>query len=152
MPAKSVRSSLSLVLLLLPVLAFAQDGQRSITVDDILAMKSVGDPQVSPDGQWVAYTVRQRDMEEDESGTQIWAVATSGGNPIPMTSAESSASNPRWSPDNRYLSFKAKKGEKEKPQVWNLNRLGGEAIQVTSVKQGINDYYWHQRLLLVAGW
>ena len=153
MPAKSVRSSLSLVLLLLPVLAFAQDGERSITVDDILAMKSVGDPQVSPDGEWVAYTVRQRDMEEDESGTQIWTVATSGGNPIPMTSAETSASNPRWSPDNRYLSFKAKKGEKEKPQVWNLNRLGGEATQVTSVKQGINDYYWSpdgsQMLLLI---
>ena len=153
MPAKSVRSSLSLVLLLLPVLAFAQDGERSITVDDILAMKSVGDPQVSPDGEWVAYTVRQRDMEEDESGTQIWTVATSGGNPIPMTSAETSASNPRWSPDNRYLSFKAKKGEKEKPQVWNLNRLGGEAMQVTSVKQGINDYYWSpdgsQMLLLI---
>jgi len=153
MPAKSVRSSLSLVLLLLPVLVLAQDGERSITVDDILAMKSVGDPQVSPDGKWVAYTVRQRDMEEDKSGTQIWTVATSGGDPIPMTSAETSASDPRWSPDNRYLSFKAEKGEKEKPQVWNLNRLGGEAIQVTSVKQGINDYYWSpdgsQMLLLI---
>jgi len=153
MPARSVRSSLLLVLSFLPVLAFAQDGERSITVDDILAMKSVGDPQVSPDGEWVAYTVRQRDMEEDESGTQIWTVATSGGNPTPMTSAETSASNPRWSPDNRYLSFKAKKGEKEKPQVWNLNRVGGEAMQVTSVKQGINDYYWSpdgsQMLLLI---
>jgi dipeptidyl aminopeptidase/acylaminoacyl peptidase len=153
MPARSVCSSISLVLLLLPVLAFAQDSERSITVDDILAMKSVSDPQVSPDGEWVAYTVRQRDLEEDESGTQIWTVATAGGDPIPMTSAETSASDPRWSPDNRYLSFKASKGEKEKPQVWNLNRFGGEAVQVTSVKQGINNYYWSpdgsQMLLLI---
>ena len=78
MHAKPVCSYISLVLLLLPVPAFAQDGERLITVDDILAIKSVGDPQVSPDGDWVAYTVRQRDMEEDKSGTQIWTIATSG--------------------------------------------------------------------------
>jgi len=153
MRAKPVFSSISVVLLLLPVPGFAQDGERLITVDDILAIKSVGDPQVSPDGDWVAYTVRQRDMEEDKSGTQIWTIATSGGDPIPMTSAETSASNPRWSPDNRYLSFKASKGEKEKSQVWNLNRFGGEAMQVTSVKQGIESYYWSpdgsQMLLLI---
>jgi len=152
MYAKPVRSSISLVFLLLPVLAAAQDGGRLITIDDVLAMKSVGDPQVSPDGELVAYTVRQRDMEEDKSGTQIWIIATSGGDPIPMTSADTSASSPRWSPDNKYLSFKASKGEKAKSQVWNLNRLGGEATQVTSVKQGIGNYDWSpdgSRMLLV---
>lgn len=152
MHAKPVRSSLSLVLLLLPVFAMAQNDERLITIDDILAMKSIGDPQVSPDGELVAYTVRQRDLEEDKSATQIWVVATSGGDPIPMTSADTSASSPRWSPDNRYLSFKASKGEKAKPQVWNLNRLGGEATQVTSVKQGVDSYDWSpdgSRMLLV---
>lgn len=152
MHAKPVRSSLSRVLLLLPVFAMAQDDERLITIDDILAMKSIGDPQVSPDGELVAYTVRQRDLEEDKSATQIWVVATSGGDPIPMTSADTSASSPRWSPDNRYLSFKASKGEKAKPQVWNLNRLGGEATQVTSVKQGVDSYDWSpdgSRMLLM---
>ena len=140
MHAKSARSSMSLVILLLPVFCFSQDGERSIMIEDILAMKSVGDPQVSPDGEWVAYSTSQRDMEEDESVTQVWIVSTSGGDPIPMTSADTSASSPRWSPDNKYLSFKASKGEKEKSQVWNLNRIGGEAMQVTSVKQGIDNY------------
>lgn len=152
MHAKPVRSSLSRVLLLLPVFAMAQDDERLITIDDILAMKSIGDPQVSPDGELVAYTIRQRDLEEDKSATQIWVVATSGGDPIPMTSADTSASSPRWSPDNRYLSFKASKGEKAKPQVWNLNRLGGEATQVTSVKQGVDSYDWSpdgSRMLLM---
>lgn len=152
MHAKPVRSSLSRVLLLLPVFVMAQDDERLITIDDILAMKSIGDPQVSPDGELVAYTVRQRDLEEDKSATQIWVVATSGGDPIPMTSADTSASSPRWSPDNRYLSFKASKGEKAKPQVWNLNRLGGEATQVTSVKQGVDSYDWSpdgSRMLLM---
>jgi len=142
MHARSVRSSISLILLLLPVFSLAQDRERPITIDDIMAMKSVGDPQVSPDGEWVAYTVRQRDLEEDESETQIWIVSSSGGEPIVMTAADTSASSPRWSPDNKYLSFKAAKGEKAKPQVWNLNRMGGEAIQVTNVKQGIDSYDW----------
>ena len=142
MHVKSVRSSISLILLFLSSFAYAQNGERSITIDDILAMKSVGDPQVSPDGEWVAYTVRQRDMEEDKSGTQIWIVSAAGGEPVVMTSADTSATNPRWSPDNIYLSFKASKGEKAKSQVWNLNRLGGEAIQVTSVKQGVDSYDW----------
>ena len=152
MHAKLVRNSISLVLLLLPVFGTAQDGEGLISIDDILAMKSIGDPQVSPDGKLVAYTVRQRDMEEDKSGTQIWVVATSGGDPMPMTSADTSASSPRWSPDNKYLSFKASKGEKAKSQVWNLNRLGGEATQVTSVKQGVDSYDWSpdgSRMLLM---
>ncbi len=152
MHAKLVRNSISLVLLLLPVFGTAQDGEGLFSIDDILAMKSIGDPQVSPDGELVAYTVRQRDMEEDKSGTQIWVVAISGGDPMPMTSADTSASSPRWSPDNKYLSFKASKGEKAKPQVWNLNRLGGEATQVTSVKQGVDSYDWSpdgSRMLLM---
>ena len=69
-----------------------------------------------------------------------------------MTSEEYSASKPRWSPDNKFLSFQASKGDKGKTQVWNLNRLGGEAAQVTSVRQGINDYAWSpdgNRMLLM---
>ena len=78
-------------------------------------------------------------------------VSTSGGDPIPMTGKDYSASNPRWSPDNRYLSFQASKGEDAKAQVWSLNRLGGEAEQVTDVKQGISGFAWSpngDRLLL----
>jgi dipeptidyl aminopeptidase/acylaminoacyl peptidase len=139
-----------MALVILPVFSFAQD--RPITIDDVLALKSVGNPQVSPDGDWVAYTVRHRDMEEDESRTQIWVVPTSGGDPVPMTSPDYSASNPRWSPDNKYLSFQASKGEDARTQVWNLNRIGGEAVQFTDVKQGVSGYEWSPdgaRMLLV---
>lgn len=141
-----------LTLAALPVLASAQDNQRPITIDDIMALKSVGSPEVSPDGKWVAYTVQSRDMEKDKRSTQVWIVPTSGGDAIPMTSADNSASDPKWSPDNKYLSFQGSKGEKAKTQVWNLNRNGGEAVQVTKVKQGISGYQWApdgSRLLLV---
>ena len=143
------RNMFVLLISLYPALIFGAD--RPITIDDVLALKSVGSPQISPDGDWVAYTVRQRDMEEDKSQTRIWVVSTSGGDPVPMTSVDYSASNPRWSPDNKYLSFQASKGEDEKTQVWNLNRIGGEAVQVTKVAQGISGYEWSpdgSRLLL----
>lgn len=134
---------------LVPALLAAQD--RPITIDDLLALQSVGNPEVSPDGQWVAYTVRGNDMDEDKSNTRIWMVSTSGGDPIPMTGADYSAGSPRWSPDNKYLSFQASRGEDAKAQVWSLNRLGGEAVQVTSVEQGISGFDWSpdgSRLLL----
>lgn len=124
---------------------------RPLTIDDVMALKSVQDPQISPDGAWLAYTVSHRDLEEDESVRQVWMVSTSGGDPIPMTSLETSASSPRWSPDNKHLAFKASKGDKAKTQVWRLNRLGGEAVQLTDVKQGIKDFAWSpdgSRLLL----
>ncbi|SVE47926.1 uncharacterized protein METZ01_LOCUS500780, partial [marine metagenome] len=103
-------------LLFLPALILADD--RPITIDDLLALESVGNPQVSPDGQWVAYTVSSRDIKEDKRVTQIWMVSTDGGTPIPMTSPDYSAGNPRWSLDNKYLSFSASKGEGAKSQVW----------------------------------
>jgi dipeptidyl aminopeptidase/acylaminoacyl peptidase len=140
----------TLLVALLPI--FANGADRPLTIDDVLALKAVGNPEISPDGAWVAYTVRQRDMEKDKSLTRIWVVPAAGGDPVPMTAADYSASNPRWSPDNQYLSFQASRGEKEKAQLWKLNRIGGEAQQVTSVKQGISGYEWSPdgaRLLLV---
>lgn len=124
---------------------------RVMTIDDLMAMERVRDPQISPDGRWVAYTVNQKDLEEDKSRTRIWMMPSEGGEAIPMTAADSSASRPRWSPDNKYLSFTASRGENAGTQVWNLNRLGGEAMQVTNVKQGVGDFAWSpdgSRLLL----
>ena len=124
------------------VAAQSQDEARPLTIDDLMSLPRVGDPQISPDGQWLAYTVRTRDEEEDKNRTQIWMVATGGGDPIPMTDIDTSAGRPRWSPDNRYLSFTASKGEEAETQVWTLNRLGGEAVQLTDVTQGVGHGAW----------
>jgi dipeptidyl aminopeptidase/acylaminoacyl peptidase len=128
--------------LLAPMLSHAQIDSEPVTIDDLMALKSVSRPQLSPDGKWVAYLVSARDMKKDKSSSQIYMVATSGGEPIPMTSIDTSASDPKWSPDGKYLSFKASKGEDAKTQVWTLNRMGGEAVQLTDVKHSIGDYDW----------
>lgn len=147
-PARLLASSVMLVTAL-PALLVAQT-PRPLSVDDLFAIRRVGDPRISPDGKWVAYTVSTTSLEEDETETRIWMISSRGGEAIPMTAEGYSASQPQWSPDGRYLSFAAAKGE-GKTQVWTLNRLGGEAQQLTDVKQGISDYSWSPdgtRLLL----
>ena len=120
----------------------SQESKRALDIDDILNIRNVRDVEISPDNKWIAYTVSRADTSKDKSYTQIWMVSTNGGDPIPMTSKEYSASHPRWSPNNEYLSFLSAKGEKAKPQVWKLYRFGGEAQQVTKVKQGVSSYQW----------
>ena len=144
---------LLVVLLAVPLGAAEAAQERPLTIEDLMTMKSLSGPVVSPEGEWVVYAVRARDMEEDKSNSQLWVVPTAGGEPVPMTATETSAGNPQWSPDGKYLSFTASKGEGAKSQVWTLNRqIGGEAVQLTDTKQGVNDYAWSPdgtRLLLV---
>ncbi len=115
--------------------------QRNLEVDDFFSIKSVRDPQISPDGKWVAYTVSETDLEKDKRETRVWMIPSEGGDAIPMTMKGFSSSRPRWSPDNKYLAFSGSRME-SKSQVWLLNRLGGEAQQLTEVKHGISSYVW----------
>jgi len=142
----------SALLALVPLMSVAQESQ-SLTIEDLMTIKSVSGPVVSPEGEWVVYSVRSRDMEEDKSDSQLWVVSTAGGEPVPMSAVDTAAGNPQWSPDGKYLSFTFSKGEGAKSQVWTLNRqIGGEAVQLTNTKQSVNDYAWSpdgSRLLLV---
>ncbi len=149
--------SLSVTLLLCGAVSLsAQTAKRVLTIDDFFKLKDLADTQVSPDGKWVAFTVSEPDMKKDKSEKRIWMVPASGGEAIPMTAKGYSASSPRWSPDGKYLSFLAskktdEKEEEAKSQVWALNRMGGEAQQLTNVKQGVAGHEWSpdgKRLLL----
>ncbi|MDH4273273.1 MAG: S9 family peptidase, partial [Candidatus Aminicenantes bacterium] len=128
------------------ILAAVQQDRRPVKLDDFARLKTVRDPQRSPDGQWVAYTVSTIDLEKDKRDTDIWMVSWKGGEEIRLTSSPESESQPRWSPDNRYLAFLASRGDEEEKkkgaQVWLLNRQGGEAQRLTDIKGGISDYAW----------
>jgi len=114
---------------------------RPITVDDLFQIREVSDPQLSPDAQSVAYTVKTLLLKEDKSEERIWSVPTSGGDAVPLTAESVSSSHPRWSPDGKYLAFLSARNE-GKTQVWLLNRAGGEAQRLTGTPQDVDDFAW----------
>lgn len=140
--------SLTLLLCLFPFLASQAAEKRLLTVDDFNRFQSVGDPQCSPDGQWIAYTVSSSDLKADERRSAIWMVSLDGVQNVRLTYTAGSDSKPRWSPDGRYLAFLSarpsddKSQTEKKTQVWVIDKRGGEARQLTNVKQELEDYQW----------
>ncbi len=145
-----------LALLIVGMLAAPAAAQmpRPLRVDDLFELKNVRDPNVSPDGQWVAYTVSWLTKDEDSSDTDIYmaSLADPSSAPIRLTSSPKRESAPRWSPDGRYLAFvSARDGDRS--QVWLLDRRGGEAVRLTDIKQGVSSFAWSPdstRLALVV--
>ncbi len=131
-----------LLLALAPLALDAQSARRSLRVDDLFRIKTVREPQVSPDGQWVAYVVSQLDSAKDRASSDLYMTSWDGARTVQLTHSPEGEGSPRWSPDNKYLSFTASRGEKAKTQVWVLDRLGGEARQLTKHKEGVGSYAW----------
>src|SRR6267143_1558605 len=129
----------------------APKSPRPITIDDFFQIRDVAQPELSPDGQWIAYSVRTRIVKDDKNEQRLWMIATHGGDPIALTAEGVSSSHPRWSPDGKYLSFLSARND-AKNQVWLLDRRGGEAQRLTDVTQGVNDFEWapdSTRLVLI---
>src|SRR6266436_1448294 len=114
---------------------------RAITVTDVSTFRDLHDPQISPDGQWVAYTMGAVNRDEDKNEERIWMVPAAGGEAIALTAEDVSSSHPRWSPDGKYLAFLSARNE-GKTQVWLLNRKGGEAQKRTDTPQDVHDFEW----------
>lgn len=118
---------------------------RPFTIDDALAVKAVSDPRISPDGEWIAYVVEKNDLEADEKTSRVYMSSVDGETTIAMTGESYSAFDPRWSPDGRYLSFIATRDDLDEnaaPQVYTLDRRGGEAEAYTMVPQGVIEHEW----------
>jgi dipeptidyl aminopeptidase/acylaminoacyl peptidase len=109
---------------------------RNLEPEDYFRIKYLGGPQISPDGDEIAYTVSQYDEEMKESSSQVWTVSFDGSRRRLMTSADQSSSEPRYSPDGKYLAFTSARDDGE-TQIWLLPRRGGEARPATEVEQGV---------------
>jgi len=130
---------LALCALLVCALAGAADARqtnRPLTVDEILKFRRVGDPQLSPDGRTVAYTVSVPDVEANRSRTRIYVVPAAGGAPKALTDEKTSASSPRWSPDGRRIAYTSG------GQVYTMNASGGDVEKLTNMPLGAADPVW----------
>ncbi len=124
---------------------------RPVGVDDLFGYRETHDPQVSPDGQYIAYTVSSTSLKDDKSEKRIYMVPAAGGEAIALTAEGVSSEYPRWSPDGRFLAFLSERSE-GKTQVYLLNRLGGEAQRLTGTIQNVESFEWapdSNRLVLV---
>jgi len=133
-----IRAAFPLCLLvLLTGAAFADDtAPHPFNVHDMLAMDRLGDPQVSPDGQWVAYTVSTPDVEANRSRSDIWLSSVDGKVTRQLTSNPAGDFSARWC-RNGTLFFLSTRGGSS--QIWNIDPMGGEARQITDLALDVGN-------------
>jgi dipeptidyl aminopeptidase/acylaminoacyl peptidase len=128
-----------------------------ITATDLLKLKQLESPALSPDGKWVVYVVRSIEPKTDAPGeaaaktvnkedwtyhTNLWLAATDGSTPPRQLTRGTNAAAPTWSPQGDRIAFVRSAGEKEKPQIWILPFGGGEATPLTKVETGASAPRW----------
>jgi dipeptidyl aminopeptidase/acylaminoacyl peptidase len=138
-------------LALLLYLAPAAWAGRALTPEDWYRFKAVSDLTMAPDGTAVAYLVTSYDQASDQSRSALWLADWAGKGSVELTRGES-VSEPRFSPDGRYISFLSARPADAATQLYLLDRRGGEPQQLTHVNGEIASYQWApdgRRLVLV---
>jgi dipeptidyl aminopeptidase/acylaminoacyl peptidase len=129
----------------------ATAGDKPWTSDDVLALKTVSDPRVSPDGRTVAYVVESLNAERDAYQTDVWLVPAAGGEARALASSAVGDDTPRWSPDGRFVAFLSERprpgatgdeAAEAKRQIWLIRPDGGEAVPLTSAPGAVSAFEW----------
>jgi len=118
------RLLLSFLLLLLALPAFPQ-AKHPFTFEDMMKLKRVGEPQVSPDGKWVIFSVVDVDLNANTKTPHIWIVPTVGGQEREII-ADQDADRPRWAPDGKRFAFLSTK--EAGSQVWVADFDGSQGV------------------------
>ena len=119
--------------------AQGQTAKHAVAFDDLIQMHRVAEPQISPDGKWIAYTLSTPDMDANRNASNIWIVAAAGGAPVQLTRSGRDSS-PVWSPDGKTLAFLSSRGGDS--QVYLLAMDGGEPRQFTHLSTGADIVKW----------
>src|SRR5688572_20655652 len=120
-------------------LAAQTAAKTPFTPDDLVRLKRVSDPQVSPDGRYVAYVMSETDMDADRRRTDLWLIdlAAKDSAPRRLTQNPANDSSPRWSADSKIIYFLSTRSGSS--QVWRLQLGGGEATQVTDYPRDVGS-------------
>ncbi|HEU5374636.1 MAG TPA: S9 family peptidase [Ktedonobacteraceae bacterium] len=117
------------------------EAKRALTLEDFWRLKTVDDPQPSPDGKQIAYVVGSFEEAKNQAHSAIWLASLENGQCHQLTSGESQDMQPRWSPDGSQLAFVSTRHE-GKPQLFLIEIAGGEAQRLTSIADGATSPLW----------
>ena len=120
-----------------PVLA---QSAPSPTIDELVNLKRVASPVLSPDGKTVAFTVRETNWEENAFETEIWLADAASGEPRQLTQAAKSSLQPAFAPDNHTLGFLSDRDGGR--QIYRIDIAGGEAERLTKREDGVSAFAW----------
>jgi dipeptidyl aminopeptidase/acylaminoacyl peptidase len=110
------------------------------TADQILSLKRAGSPEISPDGRWVAYTIRETNWDDNNFETEIWLADVSTGSTRQLTNGKKSSQSPSWAPDGSKLAFISDRTDKR--QIYLISPQGGEGEALTSLEDGVSSFAW----------
>ena len=130
----------ALLLIALFVATGAYSGGKKFTYEDIVKIKRVSPPRISPDGKYIAYVVTEADLEKSAYNSDIWLVPTRGGEPLKLTNSPKADRFPRWSPRSDKIAFLS--GRSGKTQIWLISPFGGEAVKLTDSETGVSSFVW----------
>lgn len=119
------------------------DPPRTLKPEDWAALRDVDEPNISPDGNFIAYVVKAADMEKDKRPGNLWLAKWDGSENRALTFGNKGQKHPRWSPDGKWIAFlSGREDDNENDQLWILPVGGGEAEKVTDAKGGVDDFAW----------
>jgi dipeptidyl aminopeptidase/acylaminoacyl peptidase len=115
----------------------SSSGTHPFSVHDMLAMDRLSDPQVSPDGRFIVFTLRKTDLEADKGRTDLWLIGKDGTDLRRLTTHPEGDYNPRWAPDGKTVWFISTRSDSA--QVWRIRVDGGEAQQFTDLPLDVGN-------------
>ena len=95
---------------------YSQSAKRPMTFEDMMAMKRLGETAVSPDGQWLAYSVTTVNLDKNTKTPELWLQKIEGGDPIKLAVAQPGDGAPEFSPDNKRILFTSSRDGSQ--QIW----------------------------------
>jgi len=116
--------------------------KRPMKIEDLFDLKRVADPQISPDGKFVAYQVTSVSLAENKSTTALWLAATDGKTPPKAFTTPNGKkdTHPRWAPDGKKILFSSTRSGAQ--QLWVMGLDGGEPQQITTISTGADNGLW----------
>ncbi len=114
---------------------------RGMTFEDVLTLKVVSDPQLSPDGRWIAYVVATPDTADNAITAAVWLVRADGSTPARrLTAGRKRDTSPRWSPDGARVAFISNR--EDRAQLWSIDPTGGEPERMVETKHAVGSFAW----------